>query len=81
MSKPYVARRKPVYTNSLMMELVSRNGLKGALAGREEKQVCSVLQFVNRYLADLRFSTMMLHMANLLIEFYLPEQCRRQAIH
>ena len=49
MLKPYVARRKPEYTNSLMMELVSRNGLKGALAGREEKQVCSMLQFVNRY--------------------------------
>ena len=49
MLKPYVARRKPEYTNSLMMELVSRNGLKGALAGMEEKQVCSVLHFVNRY--------------------------------
>ena len=49
MLKPYVARRKPEYTNSLMMELVSRKGLKGALVGREEKQVCSVLQFVNRY--------------------------------
>lgn len=71
--KPYVARRKPEYTYSLMMELVRREGLKGALAGREEKQLCSVLQFVNRYLADSRFSTMMLHVANLLIEIYLPE--------
>jgi hypothetical protein len=70
--KPYVARRKPEYTYSLMMGLVSRNGLKWA---------CSVLEFVNRYWADLRFSTMMLHMVNLLIELYLPEHCRRQAIH
>ena len=37
-----------------MMELVSRNGLKGALAGREEKQVCSVLQFVNRYFEEVQ---------------------------
>ena len=71
--KPYVARRKPEYTYSLLMELVRREGLKGALAGREEKQLCNVLQFVNRYLADSRFSNMMLHVANLLIELYLPE--------
>ena len=70
-----MARRKPEYSYSLMMELVRWEGLKGALAGREEKQVCSVLQFVNRYYADLRFSTIMLFMANLLIELYLPEQC------
>ena len=68
-----MARRKPEYSYSLMMELVSWEGLKGALAGREEKQLCSVLQFVNRYLADSRFSTMMLHLANLLlINLYLP---------
>jgi len=71
--KPYVARRKPEYTYSLMMELVRREGLKGALAGREEKQLCNVLQFVNRYIADIRFSTMMIHVANLLMELYLPE--------
>jgi U3 small nucleolar RNA-associated protein 15 len=73
--KPYVARRKPEYTYSLMMELVRREGLKGALAGREENQLCSVLQVVNRYLADSRFSTMMLHVANLLscVELCLPE--------
>jgi len=71
--KPYVARRKPEYTYSLMMELVRREGLKGALAGREEKQLCSVLLFVNRYLADSRFSAMMLHVADLLIDLYLPE--------
>jgi len=32
-----------------------------------------VLQFVNRYIADTRFSTMMIHVANLLMELYLPE--------
>merc|ERR1719495_2657525 len=64
--KPYVARKKPEYTYSLMMELIRREGLRGALAGREEKQLCSVLQFVNRYLADSRFTTMMIHVADLL---------------
>jgi hypothetical protein len=76
-----VARRKPEYSYSLMMELVSWEGLKGALAGREEKQLCSVLQFVNRYLADSRFCTMMLHLANLLlIKLYLPALGMRSSV-
>merc|ERR1712240_724253 len=70
--KPYVARRKPEYTYSLMMELVRREGLKGALAGREEKQLCSVLQFVNRFLADSRFSRLCIHVCNIVIDLYLP---------
>ena len=76
-----MARRKPEYSYSLMMELVSWEGLKGALAGREEKQLCSVLQFVNRYLADSRFCTMMLHLANLLlIKLYLPALGMRSSV-
>ena len=39
-----MARRKPENTYSLMMELVRRQGMKGAFAGREKKQLCSVLQ-------------------------------------
>jgi len=71
--KPYVARKKPEYTYSLMMELIRREGLRGALAGREEKQLCNVLNFVNKYIADLRFSNLLLYVANLLVELYLPE--------
>lgn len=71
--KPFVARKKPEYTYSLMMELMRRDGLKGALAGREEKQLSNILNFVNKYLADIRFSKLMLYVANLLMELYLPE--------
>jgi hypothetical protein len=37
-----------------MMELARREGLKGALVGREEKQSCSVFQFVIRYFNDMK---------------------------
>ena len=62
-----MARRKPENTYSLMRELVRRQGMKGAFAGREKKQLCTW------YLADSRFSTMMLHVPNLLKELDLPE--------
>ena len=70
--KPYVARKKPEYTYSLLAELVRRDGLRRALAGREEKQLCSLLQFLNKHLTDLRFSALLLHVSDLLVELYLP---------
>lgn len=71
--KPYVARRKPEYTYSLMLELVRREGLKTALAGREEKGLSSILQFVNKYITDSRFSKTLIYVAELLIDLYLPD--------
>ena len=47
------------------------------MAGREEKQLCSVC----RYLADSRFCTMMFHLANLLlIKLYLPALGMRSSV-
>ena len=43
-----------------------------ALAGREEKQLCLLLQFLNKYLADQRFSSLCIHVSNILIDLYLP---------
>jgi len=70
--KPFVARKKPEYTYSLLMELVRREALVRALSGREEKQLCLLLQFLNRYLADSRFSRLCIHVSNTLIDIYLP---------
>merc|ERR1719461_537312 len=70
--KPYVARKKPEYTYSLLMELVRREGLTRALAGREEKQLCLLLQFLNRYISDNRFSRLCIHVSSILIDLYLP---------
>ena len=70
--KPFVARKKPEYTYSLLMELVRREGLVRAVAGREERQLCLLLQFLNRYLADSRFSRLCIYVSNILIDLYLP---------
>lgn len=71
--KPFVARRKPEYAYSLVLELSRRQALKGALAGREEKGLLMVLQFVNKYITDSRFTEGLIHVAELLMELYLPE--------
>ena len=70
--KPYVARKKPEYTYSLLMELVRREGLTRALARRDEKQLCLLLQFLNRYLTDSRFSKLCIYVSSILIDLYLP---------
>jgi len=71
--KPYVVRAKPEYTYSLLMELSRREGLKTALAGREEKWLYNFLQYVSKYIADTRFTKMLIHVADLLMDLYLPE--------
>merc|ERR1712126_531991 len=43
-----------------------------ALAGREEKQLCLLLQFLNRYLTDTRFSKLCIYVSSILIDLYLP---------
>jgi len=71
--KPFVARRKPEYGFSLILELSRRGVLKTALAGRDEKGLSSILQFVIRYITDSRFTEALIHVADLLMDLYLPE--------
>lgn len=71
--KPYVARVKPEYTYSLLMELSRREGLRTALSGRDEKSLCSVLHYINKYISDTRFSKMVIYVAELLMDLYLPQ--------
>lgn len=78
--KPYVARRKPEYTYSLMLELERRKGLKTALAGREEKGLASILSFVNKYITDSRFTKLLIYVADMLIDLYLPEHGMSSAV-
>jgi U3 small nucleolar RNA-associated protein 15 len=54
--KPYVVRKKPEYTFSLLMELSRRGGLRLALAA-----------------CDARFTKLLVHIADLLLELFLPE--------
>ena len=66
--KPYVQRKKPQYAHSLFYELIRREGLKTALVGRDEKSILQLLTYLNRYITDPRFTKVLLHVANILVE-------------
>jgi len=71
--KPYVMRKKPEYTYSLLMELSRREGLRRTLAACSEKSLCGVLMFLNKNLADTRFTKLLVHVADLVMELFLPD--------
>lgn len=70
--KPFVQRKKPEYAHSLFYELMRRDGLRTALVGRDEKSLLLVLSYVNRYIMDDRFSKVLLYVAGILVDLYLP---------
>ena len=46
--KPYVMKKYPDYTYSVLRELQRRNGLRTAIAGREGKSLVPLLQYLHR---------------------------------
>merc|ERR1719237_252160 len=66
-------RKKPEYTYSLLMELSRREGLRRALAACEERSLCNVLQFINRNISDSRFTLLLVHVADMLMDIFLPQ--------
>merc|ERR1719228_883439 len=63
--KPYVQRTKPEYTYSLLYELMRREGLQTALAGRDEKSLLLIMNYVTRYITDNRFSKLLVVVADM----------------
>ena len=47
--KPYVMKKHPEYTFSVLRELQRRKGLRTAIAGRDEKSLVPLLQYLHRY--------------------------------
>jgi len=66
-------RKKPEYTYSLLMELSRREGLRRALAACEERSLCNLLQFINRNISDSRFTLLLVHVADMLMDIFLPQ--------
>ena len=50
----YKAVRQPEIIHSVLYELMRRDGLRRALAGRDEKSLIKVLTFVINFLLDIR---------------------------
>jgi U3 small nucleolar RNA-associated protein 15 len=60
--------KDPAATVALFQELIRRDGLKKALAGRQGKSLCKVLRFLIRHLRRPRFMRVLLHVSHVLID-------------
>ena len=68
--KPYVQRKFPEYTFSVLMELNRRNGLKTALGGRDEKSLTLLLNYLCKYVNDPRFSYFLMYIVDQTVDLY-----------
>ncbi|KAJ6485070.1 WD40 repeat-like protein [Mycena vitilis] len=62
----------PTTTFSLIQELIHRDGLRIALAGRDDVLLEPVLRLLVKYVTDPRFGEMVCDVAGIVIEMYTP---------
>ncbi|KAJ7771415.1 WD40 repeat-like protein [Mycena maculata] len=62
----------PTTTFSLIQELIHRDGLRIALAGRDDMLLEPVLRLLVKYVTDPRFGEMVCDIAGIVIEMYTP---------
>lgn len=67
----YVVSKMPHVTVALTQELIRREGLRRALAGRDGKSLVNIIKFLNRYIGNIRFGRVLLHVANVLLGKFL----------
>nr|SVE76999.1 EOG090X05X9 [Daphnia lumholtzi]SVE77597.1 EOG090X05X9 [Daphnia lumholtzi]SVE78225.1 EOG090X05X9 [Daphnia lumholtzi]SVE78854.1 EOG090X05X9 [Daphnia lumholtzi] len=67
---PYIRKKKPAITVGVMHELIRRNGLKSALAGRDDSSLSSILTFLARNINDPSHANILTQVANTLLEIY-----------
>lgn len=63
----YVVNKTPHVTVALTQELIRREGLRRALAGRDGKSLVNIIKFLNKYIGSIRFGRVLLHVANVLL--------------
>ncbi|XP_076181900.1 U3 small nucleolar RNA-associated protein 15 homolog [Ptiloglossa arizonensis] len=66
----YVVNKAPHVTVALMQELIRRQGLKQALAGRDGKSLVNILKFLNKHTGSIRFGRVLVHVVNVLMDIY-----------
>jgi len=62
----------PAITFSLIQELIHRDGLRIALAGRDDVLLEPILRLLLKYVADPRFGVMVADIAGVVIDMYRP---------
>ncbi len=68
--KPYVMTKYPEYTFSVLRELKRRQGLQTAIAGRDEKTLLPLLQYLHKNVIDTRFSTFLIEVVDITVDLY-----------
>lgn len=66
----YVVNKTPHITVALMQELIRREGLNRALAGRDGKSLVNIIKFLNKYIGSIRFGRVLLRVANILLGIF-----------
>ncbi|ODM94810.1 U3 small nucleolar RNA-associated protein 15 [Orchesella cincta] len=69
----YYYNQHPAATVAVLQELIRRDGLKTALAGRQERQLIRVLRFLVKHLRRQRFMRILLIVAHTLCDMYAKE--------
>lgn len=69
--------KKPVFGRapllaSLLQELIRRNGLRRALAGKDEDGLVPILDFLIRYITNPRYTVLLTDVANTVLDIYGP---------
>lgn len=69
--------RRPSYGRapllaSLLQELIRRNGLKRALAGKDEEGLVPILEFLIKYVSNPRYTVLLTDVTNAVLDIYGP---------
>ncbi|KAI8910287.1 WD40-repeat-containing domain protein [Gorgonomyces haynaldii] len=60
----------PVVVASMIEELINRDGVRQALAGRDEKTLVPILQFVLKYISHPRYASMLIDFMAIILDIY-----------
>ena len=71
---------EPEVVVSFMQELIRRGALKTALAGRTDKELVHIIEFIHHNLRDPRFNRILVDVALMLTDVYMPEINRSEKI-
>ncbi|KAK4883537.1 hypothetical protein RN001_006856 [Aquatica leii] len=67
---PYVSKKYPQKTVSVMQELIRRRALDRAFRGRDSKFILQILRFLRRTITDYRFTLILIDVLNIFLDVY-----------
>ncbi|CAH1797851.1 unnamed protein product [Owenia fusiformis] len=65
-----VRSKTPEVTISVIQELIRRGGIKPALAGRDEKSICRIIKFIQKFICKSQFTPVLIDVSTMVLELY-----------